>query len=103
AIASRVEKLVEDGLGPSDARTLAALRVQMMLAWKRGDRAAVDALRARVVAQPARRRPIAGSARITGRVVDDQGRPIAGAEVAAGVVIIGDDRALDMTAGGESH
>ncbi|HTJ43859.1 MAG TPA: protein kinase [Kofleriaceae bacterium] len=102
-VAERIARLTEDALGPSDPRTNQMTRVRMMLAWKRGDRATVRELRARVADHPDPHPPAAGAIRVTGTIVDDQGRPVSGAEITAGIVIIGDDTHLDLTAGADMH
>ncbi len=102
-IATRVEKSTRAQLGDGDPRTMAMARVARSMAWRRGGRGVIDALRARVQAHPSRRPPLPGSVRVTGRVVDEQGQPVAGADVVAGVDVMGDGRDLDMTAGGEGH
>jgi hypothetical protein len=102
-IAARIERLAEDALGADDPRTTSMLRLQMIVAWKQGDRGAVAALRERITGHPEPRPSIMGSGPIHGTVVDEQGKPVAGAAVAAGIVIIGDDVTLDLTAGGDVH
>jgi tRNA A-37 threonylcarbamoyl transferase component Bud32 len=101
-IGERLEQLAEGAFGPSDARTAEILRAQMMLAWRRGERAVVAALRARVTDLGGEQAglPIAGAHPVRGKVVGADGQPVAGAQVLGGVLVSGDDTSLDLSAGG---
>jgi predicted Ser/Thr protein kinase len=89
---------LREALGGGHRRVTTALRWLAQVQWYRGADAEFAALRAEVRSAPRRRSPPdpASRVRYSGRVVDGEGSPVAGATVAASPMVVADASFLSV-------